>query len=131
MSAFRKFSRGPAPASSSSIFQWPLAIRTRLQAGQKPEGQRVAAEDLPGFHRRGEKARHGAAHALGDKRHAAGDECEHAQDSQLAQVVFTCITMAMVSVALGLLVSGLATTPFIAFALFWRGCKADSTPLSS
>lgn len=27
-------------------------------------------------------------------------------------VVFTCITMAMVSVALGLLVSGLATTPF-------------------
>lgn len=33
-------------------------------------------------------------------------------EGNLGLVVFTCITMAMVSVALGLLVSGLATTPF-------------------
>lgn len=33
-------------------------------------------------------------------------------EGNVGLVVFTCITMAMVSVALGLLVSGLATTPF-------------------
>lgn len=52
----------------------------RLYAGEEPEGQRVAAENLPGVHRCGEKARHGAAHALGDERHAAGDEREHEQE---------------------------------------------------
>ncbi|MFR1167846.1 MAG: hypothetical protein ACLSDQ_09820 [Adlercreutzia equolifaciens] len=40
----------------------------------------VAAENLPCVHRRGEKARHGATHALGDERHAAGNEGEHEQE---------------------------------------------------